>query len=346
MIFLQILPFSMSRQIILVDDLRIPEELSKALQKVNGGKRPTKHGTCEKCKERQTQAFAVCPECVVIMSVCARCNPFMSIDKLNPTQMEQFEATGKIICGLGKKPCWTEVLMTKYGNIINKPICSYHQGTIIQYKPTKKAIQMSKPASVACDTQIDRSSEIQPEKAILIQTFEFAASTAFGPRIDESDENDEIHPIPQCQPSVDIQHVSVFFEKHTIIAQMPNGEPCGCIHKKDKQTNITTALELCEQHRITHHSFKCKASGCNRPSMARYENDTFLHMLPFCGKCNLGQARMCAYGHVDCQDLDHAKFYKCANCPNARFLNCARSKVPVLETLCRDCLLNSKQSSS
>jgi hypothetical protein len=335
------------RKIISAKDPRITEWMSEKIEKINRGKTPTEHDICRKrgC-ENSAHAFPVCPGCEVIVAVCIEHNPyFMPFDKLTNTQKAEFAATRTILCCRQRpsNPCRTLVPISQFGEIINKPICSFHLGTIIIPANQTKTVLIQMPEGRELELAEDQPKQTQPEKTILIQMPESVVA-AWEPK----NESDETQPESQWQPPVPIQgKIPNIFEKYTIVAQTPDGKPCGCKRKNGKkngETDGTTGFKLCTHHsKITRHNFKCRC--CDNPSVVRFKNGN-MYVLPFCGEhCMDKQVFMCVYGHVGCKSREHEKFYKCIDCPKARFFNCDPSIVPVLETHCFTCH-TSKQSSS
>ena len=305
--------------IISAEDLRILEWVLKKIRNINGGKTPTKDNNCRKrgCKN-SAHEFSVCPGYKTIIAVCIKHNPcFMPFDDLTETQKAEFAANGTILCCRQRpmNPCRNRVPISQFGEIgeiINKPICYFHLDTIIiPDNPTKTVlIQMPEPVSPVWGPR-NESDEIQPES--------------------------QWQPKSQWQPQVAIQgKIPNIFEKYTIVAQTPDGKPCGCKRVEDGETNVTTGFKLCEHHRKkTRHNFECMS--CVNISVARSKNGN-IYVLPFCGeRCMFKQVFTCVYGHVNCKVREHEKVYKCANCSNARYLNCDPSIVPILETHCRTC---------
>jgi hypothetical protein len=323
--------------IISAEDLRILEWVLKKIRNINGGKTPTKDNNCRKrgCKN-SAHEFSVCPGYKTIIAVCIKHNPcFMPFDDLTETQKAEFAANGTILCCRQRpmNPCRNRVPISRFGKIgeiINKPICYFHLDTIIIPDNQTKTVLIQMSEGRELELAEYQTKQTQPEKTILIQMPVF---TAWGQL--ES----------QLQPLVAIQgKIPNIFEKYTIVAQTPDGKPCGCKPIEDGETNATTGFSLCWHHRkITRHSFNCRC--CGNPSVVRFKNGN-MYVLPFCGEhCMYKQVFMCVYGHVGCKIREHEKFYKCIDCPKARFFNCDPSIVPVLETHCFTCH-TSKQSSS
>jgi hypothetical protein len=334
-----------SHEIISAKDPRIQWVLKK-IENINKGKTPTKYDIC--CKHRCknfAHEFSVCPGHKTIIAVCIGHNPyFMPFDDLTETQKAEFDANGTILCcrQRPKNPCRNLVPISRFGEIgeiINKPICYFHLDTITIPDNQTKTVLIQMPEGRELESAEDQTKQTQPEKTILIQMPE-PVFTACGQR----NKSGEIQPESQRQPQVAIQgKIPNIFEKYTIIAQTPDGKPCGCKRMEGGETNVTTGFKLCKHHRATYHNFKCRS--CDNASVARSKNGN-IYFLPFCGeRCMFNQVFTCVYGHVNCKVRNHEKVYKCANCSNTRFLNCDLSIVPILETHCRTCHTSQPSSS-